>query len=299
MDIDFTQLTNPILDRAPAVFVRDPAVVFHDGVFRCFHTAVEPGENRYRLFLDVTESRDLQRWSSPRRLTTSELGFSSPGNIIRTGGRWTLCVQSYPVPPGELFGSDESRLWLMESDDLANWSDPRPVAPQGCQAAWARSPRQIDPYLVAHDGRYWCFYKAEGSFGLLVSGDLRSWSEAAPDRPVLSRDDAPDGATVENPCIVRNGGEFVMFFAPCRAGRGIGVARSGDLLDWRDVCYLDFPALPWASGGPTAAMVLDLREQLGQWLMFFHGDGHDPHSAALGLAWSDDLEAWHCPGPAH
>ncbi len=66
--------------------------------------------------------------------------------------------------------------------------------------------------------------------GLLVSDDLHAWREASPAAPVLSRDDTPDGATVENACVIREGGGFVMFFAPCREGRGIGVARSDDLL---------------------------------------------------------------------
>ena len=86
-----------------------------------------------------------------------------------------------------------------------------------------------------------------------------------------------------------------MFFAPCRTGRGVGVARSDDLLNWRDVRYLDFPELAWAPAGPTAAMVLDLRAECGVWLMAFHGERRGPHSAAIGLAWSEDLDRWHCP----
>ena len=295
MDIDWSAVRNPVLDRQPAVSVRDPAMVFHDGLFHCFHTAAERREHGYALFLDVATSADLAHWSPSRRLTTSPLSFSSPGNAIRTGGRWVLCFQSYPIPPGELYGSEESRLWLAESDDLVTWTDPRCIVEQGCRADWAGSVRQIDPYLVAHDGRFWCFYKTRGCLGVLASDDLRHWVEASPSRPVLGPDQTPDGATVENPCIVPDGDEFVMFFAPCRTGRGVGVARSTDLLDWRDVRYLDFPPLPWAPGGPTAAMVLDMRDRLGRWLMAFHGERPGPHAAAMGLAWSEDLETWQCP----
>jgi hypothetical protein len=223
------------------------------------------------------------------------LSFSSPGNALRVAGRWVLCVQSYPILPPDVYGSEDSRLWLMESDDLAEWTAPRPIAPGGCRAAWASSPRQIDPYLIAHDGRFWCLYKARGCLGLLVSDDLAGWDEAAGDAPVLSPDDTPDGATVENPCVVRDGEAFVLFFAPCRSGRGVGVARSDDLRRWRDVRYLDFPHLPWAAGGPTAAMVLDVREQTGKWVMAFHGERPGPHAAAMGIAFSDDLERWIVP----
>ncbi len=286
---------NPVFDRGPMTAVRDPALITQDGVLRCFHTAVEPHADRYRLYVDVIESPDLRVWSAPRRLTTSELNFSSPGNVIKVGGEWVLCVQSYPVPSGQKWGSEDSRLWLMRSDDLDSWTAPEPMHPAGCQATWTTSHRQIDPYLVAYQDRYWCFYKTSGQLGLLVSDDLHAWQEAVPDRPVLGSGDTPDGATVENPCVVPVAGGFALFFAPCREGRGIGVAYSHDLLAWRDVHYLDFPALPWADGGPTAAVVLDMHTETGDWLMMFHGERHNPrnaHDAALGVAWSQDLEHW-------
>lgn len=93
---------------------------------------------------------------------------------------------------------------------------------------------------------------------------------------------------------MRDGEQWVLFFAPCRDGRGIGVARSTDLLNWHDVRYLDFPELKWASGGPTAAMVLETYDTRGKWTMWFHGDREALHGAALGTAWSDGLEHWRC-----
>lgn len=283
----------PFLDREPQIATRDPAGFFHDGIYHCFHTAVEHRDDRYELFVDVTRSPDLTTWSVPRRLTSAGLNFSSPGNVLWHRDRWMLCVQSYPTKPGQAYGSDESRLWLMESFDLEAWSEPVLLQPAGCRTNWTKSRRQIDPYLVHHDGQFWCFYKTDGQLGLLVSNDLQSWDEASPDRPVLSTAQTPDGSTVENPCVISHDGEFRLFFSPCRDGRGVGVARSTDLQHWDDVRYLDFPPLPWAPGGPTAAMVLDTRAERGEWTMFFHGDRAKPHGAALGLAWSDDLENWH------
>jgi hypothetical protein len=288
LKLDWGKIKCPFLDRAPEVASRDPALIYHNGVFRCFFTAVEKGRH---LYLGLTQSRDLIAWSVPVRLTASELNFSSPGNIIWAGGRWVLCVQSYPILPGERYGSEASRLWLMESPDLVNWRNPRPIKPEGCQGTWTHSHRQIDPYLVMHNGMYWCFYKTSGCLGILVSDDLRTWNEAVPDHPVVGRDQTPDGATVENPCVVWDRGEFILFFARVGEGRGIGVARSRNLIDWRDIHYLDFPDLSWAPGGATAAMVLDLRNLCGKWLMAFHGERHNS-PAALGLAWSDDLENW-------
>lgn len=293
--MNFSAIHNPILDREPAVSVRDPAVVLQDGLFTVFYSAVETGPDTYHLYLDVSTSRDLLNWSAPRRLTGPGLNFSSPGNLWQDGQGWTMCVQSYPVPPGGKYGSEESRLWLMRSPNLVDCTAPEMLQPAGAQVNWSRSPRQIDPFVVRHAGQYWCFYKNSGSLGLLVSDDLQVWREASPDRPVLSRDDTPDGVTVENPCVIWDGSRFVMFFAPCRPGRGVGRAVSDDLLHWHDVHYLDFPALPWAPGGPTAAFVMDARSQFGRWLMFFHGDREGVHNAALGVAWSEDLEHWIVP----
>jgi hypothetical protein len=298
--MNFDSISNPIIDREPQVAVRDPAVVLQDGLFTCFYSAVETGidaggEEIFSLYLDVSASRDLLHWSPPRRLTGPGLNFSSPGNLWRDENGWTMCVQSYPVPPGGKYGSEDSRLWLMHSPDLLTWSEPAVIQPAGAQVEWSRSHRQIDPYIVQHGGQWWCFYKNSGCLGLLVSGDLSSWREASPERPVLGPQDTPDGATVENPCVVWDGQQFVLFFAPCRAGRGVGRAVSDDLLHWREVRYLDFPELPWASGGPTAAFVMDTRAELGRWLMFFHGDRAGVHTAALGVAWSEDLEHWSVP----
>jgi len=295
MSIDLDRIRNPVFDREPGCSARDPALVFHDGRFLCFHSAFERRKGRNRFFLDVCESTDLAAWTRFRRLTTSMENFSSPGNVLRTADRWLLCMQSYPVPEGGLHGGEESRLWLMESRDLETWSEPRILAAEGCRAAWAKSRRQIDPCLVEHDGRFWCFYKTAGALGLLVSDDLETWKEASPGRPVLSKADTPDGSTVENPCVLRVEDRFMMFFAPCREGRGIGVAASEDLLAWRGVHYLDFPPLVWAPGGPTAAMVLDARAECGNWLMAFHGERPGPFHAAMGVAWSRDLEHWTVP----
>lgn len=295
MPFDLSAVKNPVFDREPLWAARDPALAYDGGIWRCFHSAFGLVDGRMRGHVDVCQSRDLARWEGFARLTTSPLGFSSPGNILKMGEEWVMCVQSYPIHEGQLYGGNDSRLWLMRSRDLVRWGEPEMIKPDGCTARWAPSPRQIDPYLVEHDGRMHCFYKANGALGVLVSTDMSHWEEAAPDAPVLSRDDTPDGATVENPCVIRSDGAFVMFFAPCRAGRGIGIARSYDLLHWTDVRYLDFPALPWADGGPTAPFVMDAREQTGRYVMAFHGDRRDHMGAALGIAFSDDLERWEAP----
>jgi len=45
-------------------------------------------------------------------------------------------------------------------------------------------------------------------------------------------------------------------------------------------------------------VLLDLRGETCAWLMAFHGERPTPdnaHSAALALAWGDDLDHWRLP----
>ncbi|MBW8764555.1 MAG: exo-alpha-sialidase [Microbacterium sp.] len=285
----------PLIDRGAAEALRDPALVFHAGRCHLFCTTVRPAGHAFSLGIDLLVSDDLRQWSTRTIFAPGPDNWSSPGSIVRAGDAWVMCLQSYPIDPGATWGNESARLWLATSSDLVTWSAPRPISPAGCRVAWTASARQIDPYLIAHAGRWWCLYKAAGQLGLLVSDDLITWSEASPQRPILGTADTPDGSTVENPCVIATDDGFVLFFSPCRPGRGIGVARSTDLLSWHDAHYIDFPDVPWAPGGPTAAMVVDRRREDGDWLMAFHGDrptAANEHGAAIAFARSRDLEHW-------
>ena len=289
-------MSGSAFDRGPLCAARDPLLAHVDGRWLLFHTAVRPTAEAFALRLDVAESTDLTTWTTRSVFPESPANHSSPGSLVRIGNQWVLSLQSYPIDPGAQWANEDARLWLATSSDLLAWSPPRlVVAANDQRVAWTSSPRRIDPFLISHAGRHWCLYKAAGQFGMLVSSDLSTWSEASPDRPVLGTADTPDGSTVENPCVVAVDGRFALIFSPCREGRGIGIAWSDDLLRWRDVRYLDFPDLPWAPGGPTAAMVIDRRAAEGGWLMAFHGDRPIPensHGAAIAFARSDDLLTW-------
>lgn len=280
-------------DWGPDIWMRDPAVIFQDGRYHCFYTHIDSKRMRkgWHLALSRITSGDLLEWSAPEILLDSPYGFSSPGNAIETEEGFLLCLQSYPIDPGEVYGNQNCRLWLMKSRNLKSFDPPVLISEEGCTASWARTRRQIDPYLVRADGLYYVFYKTDGCLGLMKSRDGKHFEEASA-APVLWPYQTPDQSTAENPCIIRDGGGYRMFFAPCRKGRGIGTAWSRDLLCWESIRYLDFPQLPWAPGGPTAPMVMDDRCRTGKWLMFFHGDTQGEHGGALGLAYSDDLEHW-------
>jgi hypothetical protein len=65
MNITFSKIHSSVLDREPIVSARDSALLLHDGVIRCFHTAFERTQRTYRLFVDVAESDDLDHWHYP------------------------------------------------------------------------------------------------------------------------------------------------------------------------------------------------------------------------------------------
>ncbi|WP_105615636.1 glycoside hydrolase family protein [Vallitalea okinawensis] len=286
-------INNPVLDLRPDYFIRDPAVIYHEGTYFCYHTLVEEKEGKRRLKLGLTESTDLDNWSQPIILQDSELNFSSPGNVFRHKEKWYLCVQSYPINEGELWGSKDSRLWLMESEDLRNWSEPKCLKQEGCTAKWSKSHRQIDPYIEKRNDSFFCFYKTEGKIGVMISKDLESWVDH--DEPVLTSEQMPDSSTIENPCIIHQDGSYMMFFTPCRPGRGMCMAKSEDLFHWSNIQTLSIEEsfYDWAPNGPSAGMVIDDRNNSGSLLMFIHGEYDDKHGAALAVLKSTDLLSWY------
>ncbi len=274
------------------VWSRDPAVIYYEGYYHCFYTGVRENDNNRRLTLELIRSKNLIDWSPAEILLDSSLGYSSPGNLLASDDGFILCFQSYPINKGELYGNENCRLWYMRSKDLKHFDQPTIMSEEGCTAKWAKTSRQIDPFMIKHNQQYYVFYKTDGCIGVMCSSDLKKFNEIGLHKPVLSPNETPDGSTIENPCIVPMDGYFKMFFAPCRNGRGIGTAESEDLIHWHNIHYLNFPNLTWAPGGATAPMVLDDRERSGKWLMFFHGDTIGVHGGELGLAYSDDLVMW-------
>ena len=318
MSIDLTALTNPILNDMPDFAIRDPAVAYHNGLFYIYYTYVDftrPG-NIY-ISTHMRTTKDFQTFARTHEVFGGPNHYSSPGNVFRhpITGRWAICLQSYPFPPGKDMGDERCRLFIAQSDDLVTWTEPKMLVEAGAQHNYNDSVRQIDPYVVLDGPRAWCYYKTIGELGVLVSEDgLQTWREAIPDRPAISREHMPTGETVENPYVVRHDGKWWLFVSPCSCPRKIAYACSDSLTDWPKTRYLDFPELDWAPHGPTAPAILDIHalsegsnppslklRPTGpepRWLMLYHGDcepRNTGHEAALGLAISDDLINWTQP----
>lgn len=276
---------------------RDPAAVYHEGWFYLYFTWVhkESDGNAYSS-VAWSRSRDLRQWTDPVRLTPLDkhLDFGSPGNVVRYGDKWVLCLQTYPRPNGERYGNRDSRIWSMTSRDLETWTTPQILRVKGPSVTVNDMGRMIDPFLFRdkdQKDKWWCFYKQNG-ISKSWSKDLAVWTYSGT---------TPAG---ENPCVVVDGGDYVLFHSP---PNGIGVKRSTNLVDWIDepLLTLGQAVWPWAQGRLTAGFVLDLRTErnIGRAIMFFHGSTYpeeDPRGgfdnfASLGIAWSDDLEHWQWP----
>ncbi len=297
--IDLARISSPILLAGDATTAyRDPAAHYHDGVFRIFHTLHrrEP-DGHYYVYTAVTTSRDLRHWSKPRILTPRDLrlNYASPGNVVRHAGQWLLCLQTYPTPGDETFGTADARIWTIRSDDLENWSEPELLRVKGPDVPREKMGRMIDPYLVPDKdkpSRWWCFYKQRGVSMSYSDDGLKTWT-------YHGRADCG-----ENVCVLVEDDQYVIFHSPAN---GVGIKTSPDLKRFTDVRLLTLGQKdwPWAQGRLTAGHVLDLRHdrRVGKYLMFFHGSTrqglkqHGAHGqASLGIAWSEDLREWDWPG---
>lgn len=277
---------------------RDPAAIYHEGMFHLFFTMVRTLEDgRVFLFVATSKSIDLIEWTAPRLLTPPDrnLNFSSPGNIVRFGRRWVLCLQTYPRPNGEKYADSSARVFTMSSPDLETWDAPELLRVKGPGVSEAEMGRMIDPYLLEdkdEPGKWWCFYKQNG-VSMSSSRDLKTWT-------YFGRTDAG-----ENACVIVDRDEYVLFHSP---ENGIGIKRSKDLIHWLDhgVFFLGQDQWPWAKGRLTAGFALDLRHDpnVGKMLLFFHGSGPEDertffdNHASIGLVWSDNMESWSWPGKA-
>ena len=277
---------------------RDPAVLYHDGVFHLFCTLVETAPDKKIYSYTVqSKSRNLKEWSEPEIITPKGqlLNYSSPGNVVRFNDEWTLCLQTYPrlgyTRGGKVMWADDTaRIYIMRSKDLETWGEPELLHVKGPDVPEEKMGRMIDPYLLQDKddpGTWWCFFK-QGGVSYSTSTDLTNWKY--------------EGRTEsgENVCVLVEDDQYVLFHSP---SNGIGIMRSKDLKNWtheKGLITLGQKDWPWAQNRLTAGVVLNLRnvEGIDNYVMFFQGGGpgkektQDNVSANcnIGIAWSPDLK---------
>ncbi|MCK5104095.1 MAG: hypothetical protein KAR17_14820, partial [Cyclobacteriaceae bacterium] len=168
-EFDFNKIKSPIIFKGDYKFAyRDPAVVYHNDKFHLFFTLVErASDTGMYLFVAYSNSDDLVHWSFPRKITPKDrnLNYSSPGNIVKFNNEWIMCLQTYPTPNNETWGNATSRIWIMRSKDLVDWSEPEILMVKGDEIPVSEMGRMIDPYLLEdgnEPGKWWCYYKQNG-----------------------------------------------------------------------------------------------------------------------------------------
>ncbi len=297
--VDFRSIHTPVLFKGDSVTAyRDPMALLHNGEFYLYFTLteIEKSDSIY-MYIGFTKSADLIHWSPVHKITSrnQKLNFSSPGNIIQYKGEWIMCMQTYPRPGYTQanmprYGDSTSRLFIMRSKDLINWSAPELLLVKGDDVSEKNMGRMIDPFLLAdhsEKGKWWIFFKQNGA-SRSYSYDLKHWTYSG---------HTPAG---ENLCIIWNNEEYLMFHSP---ENGIGIKHAADLLHWKDeplLLTLGQADWPWAKGRITAGFVLPLgKNKDKQYLLFFHGsgpknetDGDFDKNASIGFAWSRDLKNW-------
>ena len=298
-----SSLSSPILFQGDQLTAyRDPAMLYYQDSLYVFFTLVRvENDNRVYSYTAMSQTKDLQHWSPVRVLTPRDqrLDFSSPGNIVRLGNEWVLCLQTYPRPDYTVdqmprFGTGDARLFTMRSLDLHHWSTPALLWVKGPEVTEKAMGRMIDPYLLADKdgpGKWWCFYKQNG-VSMSSSSDLITWQYVR------------HTESGENASVLIEKGEYILIHSP---KNGIAIKRSTDLQNWRDwgnLITLGQAEWPWAKGRITAGTVLNLKSNpaFGKYVMLFHGSGplteeagDFDKNASIGIAWSDDLLHWQWP----
>lgn len=280
----------PIIFKGDEKFAyRDPACYFANGTYHLFFTVSEK-ENGY-MYNRVAHSvsKDLKSFSDPEYITEKNYAtnFCSPGNVIRSGDEYLICVSSYPMPfkySERPYADDSARLFFIKTRDFVNYSSPLHIYPKGedCQD----DGRMIDPFILKNGEEYLLFFKQNG-VSLSRSLDLKSWEYVG----------RTDGG--ENACVITEDDRFILIHSP---ENGIGVKASSDLKSWHDIGTYTLgqgtPDFDFASGRLTAAFAMKNESEAPyKYVVFFHGSRADSHpethgAASLALAFTDDFKTY-------
>ncbi len=153
-------------------------------------------------------------------------------------------------------GSDEASRWTIElatSLDGVNWvkHDDNPVLQPGPE--WYDGERAGDPWVL-HDGGiykmwYTCQNRPEITYGIAyaTSVDGIEWTKH-PENPVLiAGDEGPDSDSVRDPCVVKTGAKFEMWYRGIKEKWTTCYADSPDGVNWQR--YAQNPVLSGEAGG--------------------------------------------------
>ena len=288
--IDRSRITNPILRLKDNL--RDPSVFKGPDGYTLFYTRYEVGDWNLAQNWSVAccTTRDFATFSDHRDITAKN--HASPGDIVWWHGRWVLPFQSYPERP--------QRLFFMESNDVAHWSEPRSFLDGVLTLPWNTDARAIDPTFVVDGEELHCFFVGSDGLGTprranllghAVTRDpaLQDWKILSVDAPLMGRERAPDG--VENVVVYRVGGRWIMMFSEGMENQHLATAESTDLIHWKPLGTVEIADQPWFAFRHGAPFVW---EEDGLFYMILMGEENADHRSSLGFLSSRDGIHWEC-----
>lgn len=191
----------------------------------------------------ILERDDRRSWDGRNVAGTwmmRENDMHGPATLKKRDGKYWLAYHSYP---GDGYEEGSARIGLAwtEDESLMTWHRlDAPVLTPEDGADWERGGLYKE-CLLEHEGTYYLFYNAKNQnhgrwveqTGVAISRDLLNW-ERHPHNPVLKvTPDAWDSGFASDPCVLRNGAEWAMFFFGYNYRTAQeGLALSGDLLNW-------------------------------------------------------------------
>ncbi len=285
---DYAKITNPVW-RLDKIHLRDPAVLVHDGKIHLWFTYYDPKARTWHIGQSAT--KDFIEYEDIRIVSPD--GYASPGNVIRVGDEWILCYQQYRRWP--------HYLCIARSKDLVTWSKPEGIFNTGPDNTWNIDRRTIDPFIVAADGRYYCYYtgstrwgrkSGHNLIGVAVSDDLFHWRDHSPKAPVIGVDhewEEPDGN--ENNWIIRHKGRWFMVYSASLRHQKIAYALSDDLIHWEKKGLCDVPVFDASAARFGAPVLIEGLAEPGTYHMLYQGQDKRGHMSFL-LLQSTDLVTW-------
>ncbi|MDO4557801.1 MAG: hypothetical protein Q4C47_02420 [Planctomycetia bacterium] len=224
------------------------------------------------------------------------------------------------------FNGKGYNTFVVESDDLIRWTNPRLLFGFGPEGEFDHGGRVLGAYLYESwnidaprtlkklGDRYWSLYGCyplQGGYelrpgyeGVAISRDGFTW-ERAQQSWILSIHEADRGSweqsCIYQPWLVVHKGVYYNFYNAADGDREqTGLAFSDDLLDWKR--YPGNPIVPTTAGGYNDQFSSDPKvyhdETEDHWTMFFFGVGQG--GAHIMVAFSRDLLHWYVdPDPIY
>ena len=289
MRFDYGKITRPMW-KLNDIDLRDPAVFIHDGIAYVFFTYYDFKNVSWRVGMATTD--DFVAFSEIKLISPE--GYASPGNIITVGDTFVLCYQQYRNFP--------HTICLTRSGDLYHWSEPEVVFNTGDDNAWNIDRRVIDPYLVACENRYYCYYtgstrwgrsSGHNLIGVAGSKDLKNWHDLTPHSPAIGVDfdwEQPDGN--ENNCVIRKGKQWFMLYSASLVNQKIAWAVSEDLIRWKKGGLCDVPIMNASVGHFGAPFIIEGLSGNDIWHMIYQDKDVNARMSFI-LLESKDLIHWY------